>query len=305
MDIGIGLPTTVTGASGADVLEWALRAERHRFSTLAVLDRLAYDNLEPVVALAAAAAVTRRIRLAATVLIAAYRGNDVLLAKQLASVAAFAPGRLVVGVAAGGRADDFELSGVDYRSRGANLDAGLARLRAVWSGATEVGPVLPAGARPTLLVGGHSDAAMRRAAEFGDGWIAGGSSAHAYAQRRDRAVAAWHDAGRPGQPRTVALGYFGLDPARRRAGDDYLGRYYAYFGAGVSRVLDHVVRDAGQLAEVVGGFREAGCDELLLFPISADPDEVDRLAEALAQALAHPSMSTLSPNAASANASRT
>lgn len=282
MDISIGLPTTLPGVTGSTVLDWAVRAERLGFAAVSVLDRLAHDNLEPVVALTAAAAVTRRIRLATTVLVAPYRRDQAVLVKQLATLASFAPGRLVVGVAAGGRADDFSLTGADFAGRGAALDELVDRLRAVWAGDPDgLAPAAAPGAPPTVLVGGHSPAALRRAARRGDGWVAGGSSAQAYAQRRELAVRAWQAAGRPGAPRTAALSYFGLDPARHGAGDDYLRRYYAYFGPGVARVLDHVVRTPEAVRDLVATYRAAGCDELFLFPTSADPREVDLLADAV------------------------
>ena len=62
MRIGIGLPNTIPGADGALVVEWARRAEAGPFSSLGVLDRLAYDSIDPFAALAAAAAVTERDR---------------------------------------------------------------------------------------------------------------------------------------------------------------------------------------------------------------------------------------------------
>ena len=82
MEIGIGLPTTVPGAKGKEVLEWARRAESAGFSTLGTLDRLVYPNYEPLVALGAAAAVTERVRLMTAIAILPYRANAALVAKQ-------------------------------------------------------------------------------------------------------------------------------------------------------------------------------------------------------------------------------
>ncbi|MCZ9336879.1 LLM class flavin-dependent oxidoreductase, partial [Streptomyces sp. TRM76130] len=75
MDIGVGLPTMIGGLTAGALRAWAKGAEDHGFSNLAVLDRLVCDGAEPLVALAAAAAVTERVRLSTQVLVPTYRGN--------------------------------------------------------------------------------------------------------------------------------------------------------------------------------------------------------------------------------------
>src|SRR5437763_1059660 len=83
MRVGVGLPTTVPGAPGPLIIEWARRAEAGPFSSLGVLDRLAYDSYDPLLALAAAAAVTSRVRLATTIVVGPLR-NTALLANEAA-----------------------------------------------------------------------------------------------------------------------------------------------------------------------------------------------------------------------------
>ncbi|MBV9324040.1 MAG: LLM class flavin-dependent oxidoreductase [Chloroflexi bacterium] len=63
MDIGIGLPATIPGIEGRRLLEWAQCAEERGFTSVGVIDRLVYDNFEPLIALTAAASVTERVRL--------------------------------------------------------------------------------------------------------------------------------------------------------------------------------------------------------------------------------------------------
>src|SRR5512132_864426 len=114
MDIGIGLPNAVPRVDRAGIVEWARRAEQAGFSSLGTIDRIVYPNYESLIALAAAAAVTERIRLATDILIAPLRSNTALLAKQAATIDQLSRGRLVLGLAPGGRQDDYEVSGLDF-----------------------------------------------------------------------------------------------------------------------------------------------------------------------------------------------
>ncbi|MDQ4090524.1 MAG: LLM class flavin-dependent oxidoreductase, partial [Actinomycetota bacterium] len=85
MEIGIGIPNTVTGATGAQLLEWARRADAAGFSTLATIGAVSYPGYEELTLFAAAGAVTERIRFLPNVLIAPAR-STAELAKQAASV---------------------------------------------------------------------------------------------------------------------------------------------------------------------------------------------------------------------------
>jgi alkanesulfonate monooxygenase SsuD/methylene tetrahydromethanopterin reductase-like flavin-dependent oxidoreductase (luciferase family) len=278
MDVGIGLPAAVADISGRGLLAWAKRSEDSGFHSLAALDRLAYHNWEPLVALTAAAAVTTGIHLAATALIAPYRGNAALLAKQLATLDRLSSGRLVVGMAAGGRADDFRLSDMPYARRGARLDRTVEEMLRLWGG-DELGPA-PAAA-PPLLFGGHTDMAIRRAARYGQGWISGGSSASGFGRLAERVAKIWADEGREDRPRLVALCYFALGSDARAAATTYLSGYYAFLGEQTSaRIAKGALVDADQVAEAVARYTEAGCDELMFVPCASGIEQVDLLAAA-------------------------
>ena len=163
MEIGIGLPNAVQGVQGREIVTWAREAEQAGFSTLGTIDRIVYGNYEPLTALAAAAAVTERIGLLTSILIAPLRSNTPLFAKQAASVDGLSGGRLVLGLAPGGREDDYEVSGIDFNARGRFFDRQLDELRRLWDG-DEVGPSPANAGGPTVILGGSADAAFRRAA---------------------------------------------------------------------------------------------------------------------------------------------
>ena len=154
MEIGIGLPAAVPGVDGETLVEWARRAERRGFSTLGTIDRLVYDNYEPLATLAAAAAVTSTIRLTTSILLGPLRSNHALFAKQAATIDRLSNGRLVVGIAVGGREDDYTASELDFHRRGRELDALLARATSIWRDPqADIGPATT-GSGPRLVLGG-------------------------------------------------------------------------------------------------------------------------------------------------------
>lgn len=279
MDVGVALPNAVPGTTGGQLVEWARRADARGFSSLGTIDRIVYDNYEPLVALAAAAAVTERIGLCTSVLLGPLRANAVALAKQALSLQALSSGRFTLGIGLGGRDDDYEASGIEPKRRGRRLDEMLEQIREVWDG-DSVGP--RAGGVPELIVGGHADASFARAARFGDGWIAAGSGPEQFAAGAEKARAAWSEAGRDDEPRTSALAYFSLGDRAEEEARAYLTDYYAWLGEQIAEFLvAGAAKDAEAVKQLVTAYEEAGCDELILCPSSGDPDQVNLLADAV------------------------
>jgi alkanesulfonate monooxygenase SsuD/methylene tetrahydromethanopterin reductase-like flavin-dependent oxidoreductase (luciferase family) len=282
MEIGIGLPNAVRGVARDGIVDWARRAEAAGFSSLGTIDRIAYANYESLIALTAAAAVTERIRLLTDILIAPLRANTALFAKQTATIDHLSGGRLVLGLAPGGREDDYTLGGVDFHRRGRLFDEQLEALPRLWAGEGGLGPA-PAspGGRPGLLIGGANEKAYARAARHGDGWTAGGAGPEAFGQAREAVRAAWKDAGRDGEPRTMALFYFSLGDDPEGAARASLGDYYSFLGDYADMIVQGAVKDADGLRSIVAAYEEAGADEVICFPASADPAQVDLLAAAV------------------------
>jgi alkanesulfonate monooxygenase SsuD/methylene tetrahydromethanopterin reductase-like flavin-dependent oxidoreductase (luciferase family) len=280
MDVGIGLPNAVRGVDRAGIVDWARRADEAGFASLGTIDRIAYPNYESLISLAAAAAVTERIRLTTDILIAPLRTNTALFAKQAATIDNMSGGRLVLGLAVGGRPDDFEVSGVDFAGRGAAFDRQLEELERIWRGQTPVGPPPANGTRPGLLIGGTSDAAFRRAARYADGWTMGGGTPEMFSEALVKLREAWQAAGREGSPRTVALFYFVLGPNAEADARASIGDYYAFLGDYAEQVVQSAAKDADTVAGYLAAFEAAGADEVICFPASADPAQVGLLAEA-------------------------
>lgn len=206
MGIAIGAKLPHTGAAAIDrgvgVLAGDLEAAG--FDSLWVSDHVAFPTrieshypfspdgqatwptdtpyVEALVALAAAAAVTRRVRLGTAALVLPQR-NPVLLAKQAASIDALAPGRLALGVGAGWLREEFAALASDFETRGPRMVEWIGLLRQCWTGrpAAHDGThytlapdllILPPPHPIPLLIGGHSPVALKRAGRIGDGWLA-------------------------------------------------------------------------------------------------------------------------------------
>ncbi|HET7589758.1 MAG TPA: LLM class flavin-dependent oxidoreductase [Solirubrobacterales bacterium] len=279
MDVAIGLPNAVPGTTGGQLTEWARRAEARGFSSLGTIDRIAYPNLEPLTALAAAAGVTERIGLATTVLLGPLRVNPVALAKQVASLHKLSDGRMTLGIGLGGREDDYAVAGVETRGRGKALDEMLERMKEVWEG-EEMGPDHET--QPRVLVGGSVAASFERAARFGDGWIAAGAPPDQFAEWRQAFEAAWSEAGRSEAPQNAALAYYSLGERAEEEAQEYLTDYYAWLGEETAGfIAGSAAKDDATVQQYVAAFESAGCRELFLFPSSSDPQQVDHLADAL------------------------
>ena len=283
MDVDIGLPGHLGDVDGPTLLEWARRAEQRGFSTISVSDRLVWTTPEPVVTLAAVAAATSRIRLLTSILLAPLRSNHTLFAKQLATLDRLAgAGRLRIGLAPGLRKDDFEVSGVDFASRGRQFDALVEGVAHVWSSADGVGPAPVTDGGPELLFGGVSEAAVRRIVSEGSGWIAGDATTAEVDAFAPGPREAWRTAGRPGTPTVIASVMYALGPGARDAVSKALSTYYAFGGQEyVDYGIDIAYTTAERVAAAVGEFERAGCDELIFMGNDTDPDQVDLLADAL------------------------
>lgn len=285
MRTGIGLPATVPGVERGQLLDWARAAEERGFAVLGALDRLIYPNWDPLVALAAAAAVTERIELATAIAISPYRRTAVF-AKQAASLDQLSGGRLLLGLGLGSREDDYEAAGVPENRSGDHFERQIEEMRRIWGGeklgfAGGIGPqpVGPDGV--TVIVGGGVRASFERAARVGQGWIMGGGAPERFREAAQAVREAWGREGRDGEPRLMALAYFALgDDARERA-DSYIHDYYAIAGEELAgQIASSVAVSDEMVQQYLAAFEEAGCHDLILFPCSADPRQVELLAAA-------------------------
>lgn len=275
MQLGVGLPTAVPGCPPELLTPWAREADRGPFAALASLDRVVYETLDPMVALAAAAAVTERIELLTCILISPLRETSTL-AKQVVSLHALAPGRLTIGMSIGARGDDYDRSEFAKAGRGDRLTQQLATVRSILDEGAVTAPGHPGA--PPVLVGGGAGPSFSRVAQLADGWIHGGSPPRVFEREVDQVRAAWADAGRVGEPQIRSMAYFALGDTAT-AGRDYLLDYYAFTGAFAPRIADGLLTSPLEIREYVQAYADAGCDQLLLFPTVPELEQLHALAD--------------------------
>lgn len=285
MRLGIGLPNTMAFETDRSLmLEWARLADQAGFDLLGTIDKPNFDSWEPLVTLAGVAGVTERARLATTILQLPNR-NEVLVAKQAAVVDQLSGGRLVLGVAQGGREDDYEMLGAEFRGRSERIERQVGRIRELWANAREsdrdhgvLGPPPVQRPGPPIWVGAAQPQAIERAARIGDGFLFGTWGSEAMTQYaptvRERFVAN----GKPGA--TIAgLAYVAVGDDLQNALDEathHVLRYYGRLWTEPEKLIHH--GPAEKIAEEVAAY--AGeVDVLVLFPEIPRLDQVEQLAE--------------------------
>lgn len=285
MRISIGLPIRAAGVSGRFVLDWARRADEGPFASLVSLDRVVNRSLEPLAVLAAAAGVTRRIRLMTSILLAPTR-ETTLLARQAASIDALSGGRLSLGIGIGIRESDYTATGFDFHRRGRREEEQLEILRRLWRGdplGEGIGPIGPAPAQidgPEVLLGGYVPAIARRIARWGDGFMGpGGGEPAAMAELWTLIVREWEAAGRAGRPRWVGATYYALGPNAETAAADYINHNYAFDPGLAARRLRTLPKSRDEVVAAIAAQSVMGVDELILRPITASWSMMDELAD--------------------------
>ncbi|QFU90553.1 LLM class F420-dependent oxidoreductase [Amycolatopsis sp. YIM 10] len=208
MKLGVSLPTVGPPGRRRYLVEVAEAADRLGFDSLWVSSHVALPAtrnstclypraktagaynwgvawLEPVAVLGLVAGITERIRFGTHVLALPYR-NPVVLATELATLDQLSLGRFVLGAGIGWMAEEFAAVGVPRSERGARTDETIEVMRTLWSNKNPASfhgrfvdfddmwlaarPHTPGG--PPVYVGGNTDAALRRVARLGDGWLA-------------------------------------------------------------------------------------------------------------------------------------
>jgi probable F420-dependent oxidoreductase len=302
-DIGLAIRNFVGPGEVPDIaaiLSYAERAEALDFESLWAWDHIllgvqpSFPILESLTTLTAIAARTTRIKLGTGVLVLPLR-NPVVLAKVLNSLDHVSRGRLLLGVAAGWYAREFDAVGVPFKQRGRIMERNLDILEAFWSQervSTRTDELNLRDAvlrprsfqqpRPPILIGGYVDAVLRRAGRRGDGWLTYFYPPDSFARSWQRVLEYARSAGRdPLQLSATNQLAIYVGPSRAAVESplrEWLSTEWDTAGWSESTIDHGIVGSADECVEQLLAHVRAGVHRLVLIPYRYQPEQVELIA---------------------------
>jgi probable F420-dependent oxidoreductase len=301
--IGLAIKNFVGPTETPDVdaiIAYAERAETLGFESLWAWDHVilgvepSFPILEAVGILTAVAARTRVIKLGTGVMVLPLR-NPTVTAKALGTLDVISKGRLILGVAAGWYAREFDAVGVPFKQRGRLFERNLDILTRLWAEdrvslqrdefnlrEAVMRPRTVQQPRPPILIGGYVDAVLRRVATRGDGWLTYFYTPDSYRKSWEKIVGFAREAGR--NPQTLTgTNQLAIYVGRSRAETEGPMRHWLQtewdVAAWSESTIEHAIR--GSVDECVSQLRDhvaTGVDRLILIPYRYEPAQVEIIA---------------------------
>jgi probable F420-dependent oxidoreductase len=291
-NIGLAFVNAAPLTKPENVVNFAKKCEAMGLHSMWTIDRIAYDNLEPLTILAAVAGATQKIRLGSSVLLPALR-HPALLAKIVATVDFISNGRVTLGVGYGSRESDFSAVEVPYPGRGSRAVECVQLMKRLWTeeNVTHKGRFfnvqnLTIGPRPIqrpipIWSGGSAEVALRRAGTWADGFICGSSAVPEFSTTWEKVAHYARAAGRnPDEIEKAGLTFMAINDDTASAVktlEHYVMRYYGRIRADVASTS--LVGPAAAVAEQIKAFFSRGLDTLIIGTADPDPKQLDLFAE--------------------------
>jgi alkanesulfonate monooxygenase SsuD/methylene tetrahydromethanopterin reductase-like flavin-dependent oxidoreductase (luciferase family) len=292
MKIGLCFPYTQEGLTREITLEWFKRVDEGPFSTISCGERVVGSSVDMMATIAAAAAVTKRVRIVPTLYVLPMH-PAIKVAKHAATLDMLSGGRTSITVGIGGRAHDYMCMEKEPVARYAKMDEQVAQIRRIWAGeipfegAEPIGPALVQPNGPPILAGVMGPKAVARAAKWADGvysW-SGNGVAEEMKQQQERVVAAWEAEGRDTAPERIGGFWCSLAPNADEKLKAYVYKYIKVMGEkaakGMASMVDRSTPDA--IRASLDAYEEAGVEECWLNTATAEFSELDGLMEVMAQ----------------------
>jgi alkanesulfonate monooxygenase len=304
VDFGLAIKNFVGPTETPDVdalLAYSQRAEALGFESLWAWDHVilgvepAFPILDAVGILTAIAARTSRIKLGTGVLVLPLR-NPTVAAKSLGTLDVISKGRLILGVAAGWYAREFDAVGVPFKQRGRLFERNFEILTKLWTGEritlqvdefnlreAVMVPKTAQRPRPPILIGGYVDAVLKRVATKADGWLTYFYTPESYRKGWEKILGFAREAGR--DPKTLTgTNQLAILVGKSRAVTEEPMRKWLQtewdVAAWSESTIEHAIR--GSVDECVGQLRAhvaSGVDRLILIPYRYQPEQVEIIAK--------------------------
>ena len=255
MNIGMTLPVMEPGLTRNNLYEWTNQIDKGPWSSIALGERIVFDNPEFISMLSAVAAWTKKVEIISTVSVLSMH-DPVLSAKQFATIDMLSEGRLTVGVGVGGRQEDYEAIGSDWKNhRWKKVSEYSKIMQSIWASEFEqdIGPKPVQAKGPKILAG-----AVRAREAFSINGMK--------------------------EPRIVTSFWFAIGKDSRLQMQSHLKRYLAWMG---KEIAENLAANAGfcgsieDLAKLIKQVKECGVDDLLLVPTSKDLKQVIEIEDIL------------------------
>jgi len=275
------------------VVNFAKKCEAMGCHSMWTIDRIAYDNLEPLTVLAAAAGATQKIRLGTSVLLGNLRHAS-HAAKIVSTLDFISNGRVTLGLGFGSRENDYRAVEIPFEHRGSRAVEQVQLMKRLWTEDNvtfkgkfynvenlSVGPKPIQKPHPPIWTGGSAEVALKRAGSWADGFICGSSAIPEFPSTWEKIASYAKAAGRdPNKITKAGLTFMAIDEDQSKAVktvEDYVMRYYGRLRADVANTS--LVGAPAAIAERIGAFLSRGLDTLIIGVADPDPRQLDLFGE--------------------------
>jgi probable F420-dependent oxidoreductase len=276
-----------------NVVNFAKKCEAMGLHSIWTIDRIAYDNLEPLILLAAVAGATQKIRIGTSVLLPGLR-HPALLAKIVATLDFISNGRLTIGVGFGSRENDFTAVEVPFEGRGSRAVECIQLMKRLWTEEKvthkgrffnvqnlTLGPRPIQQPHPPIFTGGSAEVALKRAGTWANGFICGSSAIPEFSTTWEKIAQYARAAGRnPNEIEKAGLTFMVINDNTAKAVEtlnSYVMRYYGRLRGDVASTS--LVGSAARVVDSIEACLSRGLDTLIIGLADPDPRQLDLFGE--------------------------
>jgi probable F420-dependent oxidoreductase len=292
-NIGLAWVSPAPLTKPENVGNFAKKCEAMGCDSMWTIDRIVYDNLEPLTVLAAAAGATQKIRLGTSVLLANLR-HPSHVAKIISTLDFISNGRLTVGLGFGSRENDYNAVEIPFEHRGSRAVEQVQLMKRLWTEDNvthkgrfynvenlTVGPKPIQKPYPPIWTGGSAEVALKRAGTWADGFICGSSAIPDFPATWEKISGYAKAAGRdPNKINKAGLTFMAIDDYQNKAVktvEDYVMRYYGRLRVDVANTS--LVGAPSAIIDRIGAFLSKGLDTLIIGLADPDPRQLDLFGE--------------------------